>query len=1079
MLIRSRARKSPVSWALGFAVACFAGSPSHAVVGNDNYTPDDLVDSVDITGVGQMVIDQQNGYIGLCTASLISPRTVILAAHCVNEDSGGTAIRDASVYGASHGGIPIAFFFNANNNVSGNSAIGHWLAGVNADGQYLTRPAENAYNANYVVYNTESTKLGVANNFLQGDIALAALDTPATNIPTWTLLFSALTGPTHVTITGYGLSGTGTSGDSVGIDYRRRVAENTISVLGSLNDQDLFLFPGASGGLPQNLYMLDFNDPQYGTANVNIYDFNIFHDAALPREGITAPGDSGGPLIVDQMFSQQVIAAVLSGGDRFYTGQPSSSYGTTSFYQPLYLFWDWIVANNPYKYVSAKAGDGSWTDPGHWVMDLDPNYVTIGADGKLVNALPTTPAQGIPTGNGVNTPKFGTICTDDKIHCIDIASAADQTATSFTVVDGPGTTNFVPADSDGDATHAPRYYDVTLSTDGTTTLADAQIVIDRLTVNGIKAGLTVAPTGALSILIDTTMYAGNLRVDGTLVSAGDVALMGGILSGSGTVTAPYTTAVLGAIAPGTVGTTGRLSINGSVILSSRAGLLIDVALNDSDQLNVANGTLSLGGTLVVSAINGFAPKWRQTAIIATGDVIEGHFDNVPDTIAGVLYPTAATVAANGHDAEVVTFEAGSFQSVLDDPTGDRVLVGGVLDADRAGSYATMAALYDAIDPLSGTALNRALDALLPNTARSIPQSAMVLTNAHAGYLWQYLGAMDGVGDAKRVVQTGALKLAQNAPAGSFEMRTLLASLGAKGDCASGGIACASDAGGSVALPKGVGAFLAGQKIDGNVKLGDDGAKADIDGYLVALGVDMPVTNKTRIGLSFGFGDADTTLRDQPARTKTSSRQFLVYGRYMGEGGYFVDGFAGAGWQSFHILRHVAIGAAAFDLDSRASGYAPQFGVQAGRLFSGVAGGTVKPAVGLQYGQIYVDGYTEAGGIAALSVHNFSRQSTTVRAGFDSDWVIDLDVVVLKPQVHAFLVGRVGNDKGKVSAGFAAAPGTTATYDVAADSAAWADLGLRLDGDIGHGTVLGFTFNADPGNAGGTYTAIGGSLRATF
>eukprot|EP01035_Chromulina_nebulosa_P061248 gene61248-83778_t len=34
-------------------------------------------DPTNVTGVGQMIIDQKNGFIGLCTGTLINPRTVI------------------------------------------------------------------------------------------------------------------------------------------------------------------------------------------------------------------------------------------------------------------------------------------------------------------------------------------------------------------------------------------------------------------------------------------------------------------------------------------------------------------------------------------------------------------------------------------------------------------------------------------------------------------------------------------------------------------------------------------------------------------------------------------------------------------------------------------------------------------------------------------------------------------------------------------------------------------------------------------------------------------------------------------
>ena len=1117
-------------------LACLALSPSYAIVGNDDYPPSSLVDTTNVTGVGQMVIDEQNGYIGLCTATLINPRTVIFASHCVNE--GDTGFKPASSYGAAFGGTPIAFFFNANNNVRGNSAIGHWLAGVGGGDPYLTRTSEYAYNANYVIYDTQSTALGFGNNFYQADIAMAALDTPATNIPTWTLLFSPITEPTHATIIGYGANGTGTDGSINGIDYRRRVAENTISFLGSLDDVDNFLF-GAPDGLPQNLYQLDFNDPKYGTDEANYYDFNIFHDAALAKEGITAGGDSGGPLVIDQMFSQQVIAAVLSGGTRFFYGQNSASYGTTSFYQPLYLFWDWIVTNNPYKYVSAKAGDGSWTDPNHWVMNLDPNYVTIGSDGSLVNALPTTPAQGVPEGDAVNSPKFGQVCFFDE--CYDIATgeftdysstggmqvtstpavvkftpdSSDTTAADpalglvkqwlssqassaaaaeggapvngVTIQGAPGSSGFVPNDTDGDpTTGAPaRYYDVTLSADGTTTLKDAEIIIDRLTINGAKTGLNIAKTGALGVWIDTTMYAGNLNVDGLLVSNGDIALMGGMLTGSGIIAAPYTTAVLAGIAPGTVGTTGTLSMYGNVILSSHAGLLIDISPTANDRLDVYDGTLSVGGTLVVNPVNGYTPKWHQTKVVATGDTITGSFASVPDTITGVLYPTVTKVAAKGYDAEVVTFEAAPFKTAMTSANADELLVAGVLDAARSDAYDQMAGVYDAIDPLTDGALTSAIDTMVPNAARSIPQSTLLLTGAHTGFVWQYLGGMDVASAGKVAIQTGALKLAQNSNAGSFEMRSLLASLGSEGDCASGKMVCATDAstasggGGSMVLPKDVGAFLVGQKIDGFARLGGNGGKADVDGYLIAGGADMPVTGKIRLGLSFGYGEADTDLRNQAAHSKISSKQVLAYGLYMNDIGYFVDGYAGYGFESVHTVHQVSLPGTTYLLDGHTTATTPLFGLQTGLAFTDVIGGTIRPAVGVQYGRVQVDGYHETGGAAALAVKPYGRQSSGARIGFDSNWAVDVGDIILKPQLHAFFVANLGGHENAITAGYAAAPTKTATFEIAADSNRWADLGVNLDADLCENAILGFYFNANPGNSGGTYTAVGGSLRVNF
>lgn len=212
-------------------------------------------DAANVNGVGNMTIAYANG-LGICTGTLINPRTVIFAAHCVNENSAGNGAQDPWGYGSAGGGIPIAFGFQQNNL----PAVRDWyLAGPN---QGKTSVASFLYNVNQVVYDADSLKLGLSQNFIQGDVAIATLDTPAANVPTWALLLSALPAPAtisdttgtgyHVTVTGYGRSGTAgtTTGDTVGIDYRRRVAENYIGLLGSFNDRDSFLY-GSTSGLPQ------------------------------------------------------------------------------------------------------------------------------------------------------------------------------------------------------------------------------------------------------------------------------------------------------------------------------------------------------------------------------------------------------------------------------------------------------------------------------------------------------------------------------------------------------------------------------------------------------------------------------------------------------------------------------------------------------------------------------------------------------------------------------------------------------------------------------------------------------------
>lgn len=997
-------------------------------------TPTTARDPANITGVAQMFTDNGGGSIGLCTGSLINPRTVLFAAHCVNS-------RAATAYGANSGGVGIAFAFETNTraNAPGETdELVRWLlGGPGGAGRFQTNTAQALYNVEAVAYNNLSLE-PASRSFLYGDVAIAALDTPTRGIPTWSMLFSALPAPNQITaasgtgyrvaLAGYGGNGTGVSGTQP-IDFRRRLAENWLGAMTSLFNFERFLFGSSNPALTQNLYFIDFDDPARGTASASRFDFNAFRDNALPNEGTTAGGDSGGPLILTNTFSRQLVIGVLSGGyTRFFNGQPANGYGTVSFYQPLYLYWDWIAANNPYRYVGARAGDGNWEDGSRWVTLTDPNYFIIGPDGQVVNGVPTLTGQ----EKDGNSGQFGQACFQNATssECLDfrtntirttsgpIGSGDDATGVNnnagSAIIDGtgvatnqpgivnittgqatgatregfdpviesqkpatplppatianglPGATNFVPNNTPGvRATGVlPRYFDVTLSNAGTTTL-NSNVTIDRLAVTG-SAGLTVAAGARLNSLIDITQRGGTITANGTLATPGDFILAAGLLQGTGTVAAPFLTSIAGTVAPGTVGTLGTLSVNGNLILASASLTHIDVSGATSDRIAVTGaanvgGVVSLG-TGIAGQVNGLG---RQFTILTATGPVTGTFT------ASSITPILSQQFTYQQNAVLLTVRAASYNTVIDQNNSVQRAYAQLLDQNRgndalAGFYALD---FASVDTIRGT-----FNALAPVNEQAVRSLAGQTVNMIQNFNDARLREADKDRAGGKIAITGRpLELAQM-------------SISPMGQPLGGAVMALQDGAEATEmreanLPDNVALFLSGGYITGNVGHMPGYSQArDMEGFYISGGVEYYPGDNTMVGFSGYYASLDA---DTPLAQRTESRTFAgsLYARHKVEGGLVFDGQLSLGSVGFDTARTVQFLATSQTLRSSTDNL----------MFSGALGmsydiktgiGTFSPGIEGRYANVDLETLQEDGGTLALRMRRQNFKSAQGRFGFD-------------------------------------------------------------------------------------------------
>ena len=272
---------------LGIAALPIVQSSAQAIVINDTagaQTSRNL--GAPFTAVTELFIGRSS-----CTGSLISPFYVLTAQHCLFNDSPSD--------------ISVRF--------RGNDSFNTLIEEVS-----VTRIFDDS-----------------SNRLLDGtDVAVLELSSraPSSVTPLRLLTNTGNLEGSRVTAVGFGWNGVGSTGHQFSADGRRWAAENRIDSIGRAADVGGTTIRGSS-----NIFSTDFDN---GTASSNT--MAAFGSSATPlrNEGTTAPGDSGGPLLV-RRNSEFLIAGVLSGGT-----SRTSTFGDIS----------WWTASEPYRSFLEQVG---------------------------------------------------------------------------------------------------------------------------------------------------------------------------------------------------------------------------------------------------------------------------------------------------------------------------------------------------------------------------------------------------------------------------------------------------------------------------------------------------------------------------------------------------------------------------------------------------------------------------------------------------------------------------------------------------------------------------------------------------
>jgi hypothetical protein len=589
---------------------------------------------------------------------------------------------------------------------------------------------------------------------------------------------------------------------------------------------------------------------------------------------------------------------------------------------------------------------------------------------------------------------------------------------------GPGATGFVPANFYAGG-GAARFSDVTLAAPGRVTLGGEFVEIDRLTIAGAGAGLTIEEDASLWSMIRTEVFAGNLDVDGELITR-EIVLWGGSLSGSGFINLFDPTLlfgngelfrgalfnVAGLVNPGVADQAGALSMIGDYVQTAGGAFLIDWTATSASRLDVA-GSISLDGGFAVNPAAGYMPRFgdRRRVISFTGDRVGGFAGALTD-LPGVLF-FAPVYGAGWVDIQI---QAASFAGFASYETPAQANLAQRLDqqrASQAGGAGPLGGLYDVIDLLPAGALVDGFENLVPHESWHLRRTATLHNEMFAGALRQ------------RMIQAPGA----SATGGAEAMFSLLGSEAGQSMDGASLAAIARQAGGSQPVVQDAGegrsVFFSAGLIDGSATTSLASADAGIDGAYAMAGADFTVADSVRLGGSIGFAssDAEQVLPGGgAASTRTETLQASAYATVR-QGNYI--GLATASWAEHdaRTQRSAVVGGLTLPVTGDLGGRTLE------ASFTGAyeyVNGALRiiPSASLSLSETELSGERLGGSpLAALTLRDASFTRHVARAGADLGYSIVAGNATIEPRAYIGYATLLSSGGESVVGDFASTGGT--------------------------------------------------------
>lgn len=503
---------------------------------------------------------------------------------------------------------------------------------------------------------------------------------------------------------------------------------------------------------------------------------------------------------------------------------------------------------------------------------------------------------------------------------------------------------------------------------------------DSYTFGGIISGTGAAQqngtgttilTAAETYTGATTVNAGTLLVNGSIASSSGLTVnAGGTIGGTGTL--PATSISGGTLAPGN--SIGTVTVQGDLGFSPSSTYLVEISPTAADRTNVT-GTATLAGTVhVVPEAGSYARGTTYTILNATGGLV-GTFTDL--TIASAFLCACLSYDANN---VYLTITPKNFTFADAGQTPNQIATGSATEALGTGNP-----IYDVVVLGTAEQARAAFDLLSGEIHPSV--SGVILYDSHyvrdalIGRLRQSYGPNNGPLAA----------LGANGP--------VVTAIGHGGDAPYAlGYGQEQRPGYATAAPPADNRFAAwGQALGAWGDLDSNGNAATLQRSLggIITGLDATFNDVWRFGLAAGYTQSSLNVDARASSGSLDNYHLALYGGgQLGALGLRTG--AAYSWNDIETSRNVTFSAGescctSVFSDTVKADYTARTAQAFGEVGYGMSLGNIatEPFAGLAWVQLNTDGFSEAGGAAALTAASQSLDAIFTTLGLRAATVLGL------------------------------------------------------------------------------------------